>query len=167
MRIFGKSLRDHLDFGAPVMIFVATVAVLRLGLSLAGASLEMVKYLSPTWAMILGILYFGVRVHTSGFGSFMQLLPLAVLTNVCSHWVAALAIVIGVIMGTDNVYTLPEFSGDADGKTAFHAVAHFVFGPLGFGLFGWAVSALVMLLTKLVKRPKEPVASADSTAAAP
>jgi hypothetical protein len=51
------------------------VGLARLGLSLAGLPNSTTKWLSLTVLTLLGVFYYGVRVHTSGFGSYKQLLP--------------------------------------------------------------------------------------------
>jgi hypothetical protein len=152
--MFGKRLSDYFAFGAGPLVFVATVGVLRLGLSLAGAPVHQIKWLSTTVALFAAFVYFGVRVHTSGFGSYRQLLPLSFLATAISQVISALGVAIAIWMGTDNIFSIPEYAGGNDGKTWFHAGAHLGIATPVVTLLGWGVSSLVMLVAKrLTRRP--------------
>jgi hypothetical protein len=148
MRIFGKTLGDYLRFAAGVLALVVAMGVARLALSLAGAPVSAVKYVSVTTMALLGVAYLGVRTHTSGFGSYRQLLPLMVITLGAASWVSGFAVVLAMATGSDNIYSIPEYSGGQDGKTFFHAFAHFVIAPFVAGFIAWGLSSLVMLVTK-------------------
>jgi hypothetical protein len=80
MRIFGKTIGEYLRLAAGVIALVVVVGVARLALSLAGVPVSAIKFVSVTTMALLGVVYFGVRTHTSGFGSYRQLLPLMVIT---------------------------------------------------------------------------------------
>ena len=71
-----------------------------------------------------------------------------VVTLGAASWVSGLAIV----TGTDNTYSIPEYSGGQDGKTFFHAFAHSFIAPIVAGLIAWGLSSLVMLVTKVTMR---------------
>ena len=49
------------------LILVLVVGLARLGLSLAGVPTATVKFVSLT-VLLLGLIYYSVSVHTSGFG---------------------------------------------------------------------------------------------------
>jgi hypothetical protein len=152
MRIFGKTIGDYLRFAAPVLAVVAGVGVVRLALSMGGLPVDRVKFVSVTTMALLGAVYLAVRTHTSGFGSYRQLLPLMVLTLGTASWVSGVAVVLAIATGTDNIYSIPEYSGGGDGKTVFHAFAHFVPAPFIAGLVAWGLASLVMLVTKAATR---------------
>jgi hypothetical protein len=152
MRIFGKTLDDYLRFATGVVALVVVVGVARLVLSMAGVPVSAAKFVSVTTMALLGVVYFGVKVHTSGFGSYRQLLPLMVITLGAASWVSGFAVVLAIVTGRDNIYSIPEYSGGQDGKTFFHAFAHFVIAPFVAGLIAWGLSSLVMLATKLTIR---------------
>ena len=152
MRIFGKTFGDYLRFAAGVVALVVVVGVARLALSLAGVPVSAAKFFSVTTMALLGALYLGVKTHTSGFGSYRQLLPLMVITLGAASWVSGFAVVLAIVTGTDNIYSIPEYSGGGDGKTFFHAFAHFVIAPFVAGLIAWGLSSLVMLVTKVTTR---------------
>jgi hypothetical protein len=152
MRIFGKTIGEYLRFAAGVLALVVIVGVARLVLSLAGTPVSATKFVSVTAMALLGVVYFGVRTHTSGFGSYRQLLPLMVMTLGAASWVSGVAVVLAIATGTDNIYSIPEYSGGGDGKTFFHAFAHFVIAPFIAGFIAWGLASLVMLVTKMTTR---------------
>lgn len=152
MRIFGRTLGDYLRFAAGVVALVVIVGVARLVLSLAGAPPDTTKFLSVTTVALLGVVYLGVKTHTSGFGSYRHLLPLMVIIWAAASWVSGFAVLLAIATGTDNIYSVPEYSGGGDGKTFFHAFAHFVPAPLIAALVAWGLSSLVMLVAKATTR---------------
>ena len=79
MRIFGKSLSDYVSFEKGFLILVVVVGLARLALSLLGVPNSTAKFVSLTVLLLLGMVYYSVRVHTSGFGSYKQLLPVLAL----------------------------------------------------------------------------------------
>jgi hypothetical protein len=147
--IFGKSCSDYLRFQRVWLWLVLAVGLARLGLSLAGLPNSTTKWLSLTVLTLLGVFYYGVRVHTSGFGSYKQLLPLIFNQNALAQVIVIAGIVIGILTGHDNVFTAPEYSGGRDGKNWFHVLAHGVV-ILVLPLVGWLVASLVMWVTKKV-----------------
>jgi hypothetical protein len=157
MRIFGKTFGDYLRFATGVVALVVVVGVARLALSMAGVPVSAVRFVSVTTMALLGVLYFGVMTHTSGFGSYRQLLPLMVITLGAASWVSGCAVVLAMATGRDNIYSIPEYAGGQDGKTFFHAFAHFFIAPFVAGLIAWGLSSIVMLVTKLTTRTVRPV----------
>jgi hypothetical protein len=152
MRIFGKTVGDYLRFAAGVVALVVVVGVARLALDLGGVPVSAVRLVSVTTMALLGVVYLGVRTHTSGFGSYRQLLPLMVITLGSASWVSGAAVVLAIATGSDNIYSIPEYSGGQDGKTFFHAFAHFFIAPFVAGVVAWGLASIVMLLTKAVTR---------------
>ena len=67
MKVFGKSLSEYVSFSKWILGLIAVVGAGRLALSLAGFPNSEVKWLSVSIAGLLGILYFAVRVPTTGF----------------------------------------------------------------------------------------------------
>jgi hypothetical protein len=149
--MFGKSVGQYLSFQKVFLIAIVVVFLVRLGLSLAGTPIGIAKWFSVTVVLLLGTLYYGVAVHTRGFGSYKQLFPLGLFQSLLGEGLVALAIVLGIVTGQDNIYTAPEYSGGTDGKVWFHAFAHLVLvGCLILPLVNWAISSLVLLVTKKV-----------------
>jgi hypothetical protein len=89
-------------------------------------------------------------VHTSGFGSYKQILPLGFFQTVLQQSIAALGILLS-IAGLENVYAAPEFSMGAQSQWT-HLLAHLTIGIVVPPLLLWAVGSLVMLITKRVTR---------------
>jgi hypothetical protein len=148
--IFGRKLSDYLRFQRVVLGFMLVVGLARLALSLAGLPNSATKWLSITVVALAGLFYYGVRVHTSGFGSYKQLLPLIFNQNVLAHGIISIGIMIAIVTGHDNVFTAPEYSGGGDGKNWLHVGAHVVLGMFVFSLVGWLIAAIVMWVTKRV-----------------
>mgnify|MGYP001244494233 CR=1 FL=1 len=150
MKIFGKSLGEYVALAKWLIIFVLAVGIARLALSLAGVPNSTGKWASVTVAFLIGVLCFSVRVHTSGFGSYKQLLPAIWILSFATQAFVAATIVLAIVTGHDNIFTAPEYSGGGDGKTWLHVGAHLVLGATVAPLVGWLLGSLIMFITKLV-----------------
>src|ERR1700680_4007872 len=84
-KIFGKSFSDYIAFQKVWLALTAIVGIARLGMSLAGMPDATVKWAAMTVVGLVATLYYGVTVHTSGFGSYKQLLPLILIQNVLAQ----------------------------------------------------------------------------------
>jgi hypothetical protein len=164
--MFGKSLSEYIAFQKPILILIAVVWALRLGLSLAGVPVSGAQFVSVTVVLVIGALYYGWAVGRKGFGSFKQLYALNLIQGIFSQTLVALAIVLAIVTGQDNIYSIPEFYPPAqgidvlglplppDGKNFGHALEHIVVaGAIGFPLIGWVLGSLVLLATRKVARP--------------
>jgi hypothetical protein len=148
--MFGKTVAQYLGFQKVVLALIVLVFLVRLALSLSGTPNATAKWVSVTVVLLFGVVYYGVAVHTRGFGSYKQLLPLLLFQGVLAETLVALAIVLAIVTGTDNIYTAPEYSGGGDGKNWTHVVAHLIVGSVVLPLVTWAISSLVLLVTKKV-----------------
>jgi hypothetical protein len=156
--MFGKPLSEYIAFAKPVLALIAVVWLLRLGLSMAGVAPGTAQLVSVTGVVLLGALYFGWAVGQKGFGSFKQLYGLNLVQGVFSQTLVALAIVLAIVIGRDNIYTIPEFypasAGNdplgmpPDGKSFAHAFAHLVVGAVIFPIVGFLLGSVVLLLTR-------------------
>jgi hypothetical protein len=164
--MFGKSLSEYVAFQKPILILIAAVWALRLLLSMAGVPVSGAQFVSVTGVLVLGALYYGWAVGRKGFGSFKQLYGLNLVQGVFSQTLVALAIVLAIVIGRDNLYTIPEFYPPAqgigvlglplppDGKNFGHAIEHIVVaGAIGFPIIGWLLGSLVLLATRSWPRP--------------
>ena len=154
MKIFGKSLSDYVRFEGGFLVLILVVGVARLTVSLLGVPNSKAKFLSLTVLFLLGMVYYAVRVHTSGFGSYKQLLPLYFLPVFIGNCIIIAGIAIAILTGRDNIFSAPEFSpGKVDGKTWGHAASH---GVVIFilPLILWALGSLIMLVTKQLTRAR-------------
>ena len=151
MTIFGKSVSEYIEFARLFLGLILLVGAVRLLLSLAGMPNATVKWFSLTAAAWIGVLYYAVRVHTSGFGSYRHLLPIYLLMSLTAQIIVIPAIVIAILSGSNNIYTAPEYSLGEDGKTWGHAAAHlFVGTTIGSGV-SWLIGSLVMFLTRKLR----------------
>lgn len=152
MRIFGRTPGEYIRFAAGVLVFIVVVGVLRFGLFQAGASVGQVKWLSVTAAMVAGAVYFGVTVHTQGFGGYRQLLMVVLLQQVVAQTVIILFILLAATQHIENIYSRPEFGGSATAKPWVHIAGHVV-GGVGVGsLVLWCLASIVLLVTKRLSR---------------
>ena len=161
MTIFGKRLSEYVAFSKPFLVLILVVGIARLALSLGGVSNSTAKWLSITAAIWVGVLYFSIRVHSSGFGSYKHLLPIFVLQSLAAQAVIVPAIILAIFTGNDNIYSAPEYSFGADGKTWLHVGAHLGLGTTIGPLVGWLVGCLIMFATKkLVSKERDANAAA-------
>jgi hypothetical protein len=158
--MFGRTLSQYLAVQRPILVLITVVWALRLLLSLFGAPVSGAQFVSVTGAVLLGAVYYGWAVNALGFGSFKQLFALCWIQGVYSQTLVALAIVLAIFMGRDNIYTLPEFYPPSqgggplppDGKNLGHAVAHVVLaGAIFIPIGTWILGSLVLLATR--KKP--------------
>ncbi len=161
MKIFGKSLSEYIRFQKIFLILILIVGLARLGLSLAGVPTSIVKFFSLTVVMLIGFVYYAVRVQTSGFGSYKQLLPLIVIQNILGEGIIILGIMIAIFTGKDNIFSQPEYSAGMDGKSWSHVAGHLLIGIILLSLVWWGVGSVLMYVTgKLSEKGKEDEARA-------
>lgn len=146
--MFGKTVSQYLGFQKVVLVLIVAAFLVRLALSLSGQPNSVGKWVSVTVVLLAGLVYYGVRVHTSGFGSYKQLYPLVLFQSLVGEGLVALAVALGILTGTDNIYTAPEYSGGGDGKTWGHVIAHLVVAAVVLPLISWGLSSLVLFVTK-------------------
>jgi hypothetical protein len=152
MKIFGKPLGEYVRFQKTFLILIPAVGLARLALSLAGAPNSTVRWLSMTIALLVGVVYAGIKAPRAGFG-YRHLLPVVFLQAALVNGITIIGILIAIATGQDNIFTAPEFSPPGDeGRGAFHVFGHVVFGTGIGSLISWALSSLVMWFTKLVTR---------------
>jgi len=150
MTIFGKTLSQYLKFQRAILLLILAVGLGRLILSLAGVSNSATKWLSISVVALLGLIYYAIRVHTTGFGSYKQLLPLVFVQSVVSQGIIVAGIVIAIFTHKDNVFSAPEYSGGTDGKTWLHVAAHLIVGLVIGPLVGWLIGSGLLFVTKKV-----------------
>ncbi len=148
--MFGKTVAQYLGFQKVVLAVIVLAFLVRFAISLAGAPNSVARWVSVTVVLLVGVVYYGVAVHTSGFGSYKQLYPLVLFQSLLGEGLVALAVALAILTGSDNIYTAPEYSGGGDGKNWLHVVAHVVIAVVVLPLVSWGVSSLIMLVTKKV-----------------
>lgn len=145
MTIFGKPLSDYVSFAKFILLLIVVVGVARLALSLGGVADATVKWLSITIVTLVGVVYYAIRVHTSGFGSYKELLGLIVIQSVLAQAIIIAGIVIAILTHRDNIFS-------ADGRTWLHVGAHLVFGVIVGSLLAWLVGSVILFVTKKAVR---------------
>ena len=94
----------------------------------------------------MGLLFCSVTVHTKGFGSYKQLLGLVGVQSVVAEVFTAAVVVLAIVTGHNNIYSLPEFSGGTDGQTWAHAGAHLFLATPILTLAGWLIGSVIRIL---------------------
>jgi len=155
MKIFGKRLLEYVSFEKGFLILILVVGFARLGLSLAGVPNATVKFVSLTVLLLLGLIYYSVRVHTSGFGSYKQLLPVLALAVILANLIVVSGILLAMGTGKDNIFSAPEYSGGGNGKTWGHVSGHLIVMVVGPFIL-WGIGSLIMLLTKKLTGGRQP-----------
>jgi hypothetical protein len=151
-----RSLSDYLAFQAVPLAIVALVGVARLGASLAGIPNADAAWLSMTVVGWAAVFYYGVAVHSRGFGSYRQLLPLVAVQTIVVQTIAVAGIGLA-IAGLPNIYAAPEFSPPFLGTTPSpwaHLVAHLTIGIVAPTLLSWGVASLVLRFTTMLSSPR-------------
>jgi hypothetical protein len=148
MTIFGKRLSEYVAFCKPFLALILIVGIVRLGLSLAGVPNSVGNWISITAVMWIGVLYYAIRVHTAGFGSYKHLLPICVLQAIAAQVIIVPGIILAILSGKDNIFSVPEHSFGGDGKTWLHVGAHLIVGTTVGPLISWLVGCVIMFATK-------------------
>jgi hypothetical protein len=150
MIIFGKPLSDYVAFCKPFLVLIPLVGIVRLALSLSGTPDATARWFSMNAALWIALVYYAIRVHTGGFGSYRQLLVICVLLNLSAQVISVVSIVLAILTNTNNVFTAPEAAFGGDGKTWLHAASHVFVGiPVG-SLVLWLIGSLILTVTRKV-----------------
>jgi hypothetical protein len=161
MTIFGKRLSEYFAFCKPFLGLILVVGVARLVLSLSGVPNSTARWLSITATIWIGVLYYAIRVHSTGFGSYKQLLPICVLMSLTAQLVIVPAIILAIFTSTDNIYSIPENFFGNDGKTWLHVAGHLFIGGTTLGpLISWLFGSVIMFATKKVTKSNDTRATA-------
>jgi hypothetical protein len=139
----GKSLSEYLRFQSWLLALVLAVFAIRLGFSVRWASLNALEG--------IGLLCYAVAVPLRGFGSYKQLLVLLFVQIALTHLLISLAIVLGIVTASQNMFTRPEFSQGFNGSTWLHAGLHLIaIAMLPF--ICWIIAAPILCVTKMFKK---------------
>ncbi|MBI4164291.1 MAG: hypothetical protein HY508_00995 [Acidobacteria bacterium] len=158
MKIGEHGLRDHLRLLAPLFGLIGAVWALRWIADIASAPPGLVRGLSVSVAGAVSVLVAVILIHFKRFGGYASVVVSAFLLVVWEEMLIALAIVVRMATGVENIYTIPEFGF---GETPLqHIAGHFTYG-LGFeGITAAAMGcALLWVLRRLV--PPSPLRSSS------
>ncbi|HEY2931277.1 MAG TPA: hypothetical protein VGK99_05975 [Acidobacteriota bacterium] len=154
MKIFDKELSEYVSFQKVILTLIVIVGLVRLGLSLAGVSNSVARWFSITALVLIGLVYYSIRIATTGFGSYRHLLPLLFIQNAVATLIIVAAIALAIFTGHDNIFSAPEYSGGGDGKTWGHIGAHVLLGAIIAPLIGWLIGSLILFITRKVVGPR-------------
>jgi hypothetical protein len=147
MTIFGKPLSDYVAFAKVFLILIPLTGLLRLGLSLEGMPNSTVRWFSMTALVIIGIVFFAIRMNMTGFGSYKQLLVVAALQNLLAQLIAIIGIVLAIVTGVGNIFSAPEFSFGGVNPW-IHLVMHVFVGTTVGSLVPWGIGSVFMAITR-------------------
>ena len=108
-----------------------------------------------TVLLLLGLIYYSVRVHTSGFGSYKQLLPVLALTVIVANLIVVLGILLAMGTGKDNIFSAPDTPVERTARPGGHVAGHLIVMVVG-PLILWGIGSLIMLLTKKLTGGRQP-----------
>lgn len=148
MTIFGKPAGEYVAFSRWLIILVLVVGVVRLVLSLTGTPNSEARWLSMTAVMWIGVIYYSVRVHTSGFGSYKNLLGVVLFPNLVAQAIAIVGIVTSIVTGQANIFSAPEFAFGGPGDTWAHVAAHVFIGTTVGTFAYWVMGSLFLFIAK-------------------
>lgn len=167
MMIFGKPLSDYVAFCRPFLVLLPLVGIVRLGLSLSGTPDATARWFSMTALAWIAIVYYSIRVHTSGFGSYKQLLVICALLNLSAQLISIGSIVLAILTDTHNVFSAPEAFFGNDGKNWTHALSHVFVGiPVG-SLVTWIIGSLILTVTRKVSSAPDQIRKAPVNSGRP
>ena len=148
MTIFNKRLSDYVAFCGPFLVLIGAMGVIRLALTLGGLPNGTVKWFSINAVLWIGVLYYAVRVHSSGFGAYKQLLVIYALLNLVEQAAVIVGIVLAIVTGTTNIFSTPEYSFGANPWV--HLGAHLTIGLAAGTLMPWLIGSAILAITRRV-----------------
>src|SRR5215813_5591423 len=148
--MFGKKFSEYIQFERWILILVAAAFVIRLALPMAGTSIASTRWVSINIVLLIGLIYCSVAVYTRRFGGYKQLYGLLLIQTVFAHSLIALGIILGIITGTDNIYTAPEFFGGNSGRNWIHVLMHII-AAVVLPLIVWLIGSAILFATKRLK----------------
>jgi hypothetical protein len=144
--MFGKPYSDYVRFQAPFLFAIAVVGLIRLAASIAGLSDDTVKFASMTIVFFAGVVYYGLRVGRTGFGTYRHILPLVFNQSAVFHTISIIGIALSA-NGFPNVFDTPEFrgpGGSTETTALAHGLSHLIVGMTFGTLVGWGLGSAVM-----------------------
>ncbi len=144
MTVFGKPISEYLSFQKYLLILTIAVGLIRFGLSLGGVPEGIVQLFSMTALILVGIVYYPVRVHMRGFGSFRHVWVLLVIQLLVAETISAAGIGIAALTEIPNTYS----GVGPDAGYLGHALFHLLGGPTILGLIFWAIASLVLIVVR-------------------
>jgi hypothetical protein len=153
--MFGKKFSEYVRFERWILVLVAIAFVARLTISLAGTSFTETRWVSINLVLLAGLIYCAVAVHTTGFGSYKQLFGLMLVQNAFAHLLITFGIILGIVTGRENAFTVPEVSGGGNGATWLHAVAHLAAAILA-AVVAWLIASVILFITKQLQPRRLP-----------
>jgi hypothetical protein len=147
MTVFGRPLSDYVAFCKPFLILIPLVGIVRLAFSLSGTPNDTARWFSMTALIWIAVIYYSIRIHTAGFGSYKQLVVICALLNLTTQVISITGILISIATGTDNIFSAPDFAFNVGSKWA-HVAGHVFIGTIAGTLVPWIVGSLILAITR-------------------
>ena len=147
MTIFGRRLSEYVAFCRLFLVLIFLAGILRLALSLHGMPNSTARWFSMTALVWIGVFYYSIRVHTTGFGSYKQLLIICALQNLVAQAVAIFGILLAIFTGNENIFSAPEYAFGG-GNPWVHLGAHLVIGTTVGSLVPWLIGSVVLYASR-------------------
>lgn len=145
MTIFGKRLSEYVAFCSMFLGIILVVGIARFALSIGGAPNSLAKWVSISGAVLIGTVFYAIRVRSTGFGSYKQLLPIVFLMQgAVAQTIICIAIMVAIFTGHENIYSAPEYGGG--GNQWAHIIAHLTLGAIVGTLIVWLVGCVIMFV---------------------
>jgi hypothetical protein len=125
------------------MAVIASVGLVRFGLTLAGVSNDVVKYVSMTAVIAVGTVYYGVTLAT--WRERMKAAYLLILPYMC---VELLALGYGWMTGRPTIFHTPEYSFNT--TVPVHFIGHLVGGLTWEPLMLFVIMQVVAIVMRAV-----------------
>ncbi len=153
MKIGYGWVKEHIRLLKPLFAVIAAVWLLRWVAASAGCPMQVVRILSVTGVSPLVILLATLLIHHKNFGGYASATLSSFLLVAWAQLLTVAAILVAVVTGSPNVYSVPEFSFPNDPHHVYHMLSHLTAIPL-VGFLGAAMACLMLwVLRVFVPRP--------------
>ncbi|HEY2931130.1 MAG TPA: hypothetical protein VGK99_05240 [Acidobacteriota bacterium] len=156
MNISGHSLKDHVWLLTPLFALITAIWALRMVCYAAHCPAWLLRSVSVTMGVAVCVLLASILIHVRRFGSYANVVLATFLLVAWAHILIVAAIVFAVLTGTDNVFTLPEYSFPGpDPYHLRHIRGHLTIGLGATVLLGSAMGCLLLFLLRLLLPRKD------------
>lgn len=149
MKIGGHPLRQHLRLLAPLFALLAGVWVLRWIIGCLDTPAWLFHVVSLTVFSPIAVLLAVLMLHIRRFGGYASVVVCSLLLNAWTESLIVLAIVVSILTGVTNIYTMPMYSPpDAGLHHIRHIRGHLTYGIGISTLAGAAMGSLLLFLLR-------------------
>lgn len=156
MIISGHSLTAHIRLLTPLFGVITAVWILRfVAGTLEGAPGWLITPLSMSLVVPVCIILATLLIHSRRFGGYTSVVLSSILLVVWGQVLVVIAILVTVLTGYENIYTVPEFSIPDDPGHTRHILGHLTFGIGLESLVGSLMGSLILFMLRRTTPPTE------------